>query len=146
MGHAQRVRLSRPPMYEESVARLVREARVVQYKREGAERRPEFFRVHVTLRLNAATVDLFHNAPSGYRAQYYSNRGLGDRANAFVLSASPRRSRKTSSVVRWMLQRSGRSDPSAGGGSLPGVVVGFRALSFMPGLFGCRHRSPDGVQ
>src|SRR6266849_2045270 len=35
---------------------------------------------------------------------------------------------------------------SAGGGSLPGVVVGFRALSFMPGLLGCRHRSPDGVQ
>src|SRR5437867_3166680 len=45
-----------------------------------------------------------------------------------------------------MLQRSGRSSPSAGGGSLPGVVVGFRALSFMPGLLGCRHRSPDGVQ
>jgi hypothetical protein len=24
--------------------------------------------------------------------------------------------------------------------------MGFRALSFMPGLLGCRHRSPDGVQ
>src|SRR5262245_4673587 len=61
-------------------------------------------------------------------------------------SASPRRSRKTSSVLRCTLQRSGRSTTSAGGGSLPGVVVGFRALSFMPGLLGCRHRSPDGVQ
>jgi hypothetical protein len=40
----------------------------------------------------------------------------------------------------------GSSSTSAGGGSLPGVVVGFRALSFMPGLLGRRHRSPDGVQ
>ena len=47
---------------------------------------------------------------------------------------------------RCTLQRSGSSGISAGGGSLPGVVVGFRALSFMPGLLGCRHRSPDGVQ
>src|SRR5262249_43406386 len=61
-------------------------------------------------------------------------------------SASPRRSRRTSSVFRWTLQRSGRSTASAAGDSLPGVVVGFRALSFMPGLLGCRHRSPDGVQ
>jgi hypothetical protein len=35
---------------------------------------------------------------------------------------------------------------SIAGGSLPGVVVGFRALSFMPGLLDCRHRSPDGVR
>src|SRR5436309_188426 len=61
-------------------------------------------------------------------------------------SASPRRSRSTNSVFRCTLQRSGSSTTSAGGGSLPGVVVGFRALSFMPGLLGCRHRSPDGVQ
>src|SRR5437660_3032839 len=61
-------------------------------------------------------------------------------------SASPRESRRTNSVFRCTLQRSGSSSPSEGGGSLPGVVVGFRALSFMPGLLGCRHRSPDGVQ
>ncbi|PYN40157.1 MAG: hypothetical protein DME00_35165 [Candidatus Rokuibacteriota bacterium] len=61
-------------------------------------------------------------------------------------SASPRRSRRMSSVFRWTLQRSGSSTASARGGSLPGVVVGFRALSFMTGLLGCRHRSPDGVQ
>src|SRR2546422_6162646 len=26
------------------------------------------------------------------------------------------------------------------------VIVGFRALPFMPSLLGCRHRTPDGVQ
>jgi len=62
-------------------------------------------------------------------------------------SASPRRSRRTNSVFRCRLQRSGSSSPSeGGGGSLPGVVVGFRVLSFMPGLLGCRHSRPDGVQ
>jgi len=61
-------------------------------------------------------------------------------------SASPRRNRRTSFVFRGMVQRSGRSGASAGGGSLKGVVVGFRALSFMLGLLGRRHRSPDDVQ
>jgi hypothetical protein len=45
-----------------------------------------------------------------------------------------------------LMERGTAPSTSAGGGSLPGVVVGFRALPFMPGLLGCRHRSPDGVQ
>jgi glycine/D-amino acid oxidase-like deaminating enzyme len=59
-------------------------------------------------------------------------------------SASPRKSRSTSSVFRVALQRSGSSGTSTAGGSLPGV--GFRLGPFIVDLLGYRHRSRDGVQ
>jgi hypothetical protein len=39
----------------------------------------------VTLSANPSTIDLFHNAPGGYRAQYYRSIGNGDRANAYAV-------------------------------------------------------------
>jgi hypothetical protein len=59
-------------------------------------------------------------------------------------SASLRRTRNTSSVLRAALHRSGRSGASTAGGSLP--RVGFRFALFIVDLLGCRHRSRDGVQ
>jgi hypothetical protein len=85
MPRAQRERLTGRLVYEDIVARLVREARLAYYRRERARAQAEFFRVHVTLAVNASTVDLFHSAPAGYRAQYYRDPALGDEANAFAL-------------------------------------------------------------
>ncbi|MDR5740151.1 hypothetical protein [Caballeronia sp. LZ016] len=42
-------------------------------------------RVVVKLRTSARAIDLFHNSSSGYRAQYYTDVGLGDAANKLVL-------------------------------------------------------------
>jgi len=71
--------------YEQIVARMVRESALVRVKREKARGESLFFRTVVTLRVLAATLDLFHNSACGYRAQYYRSAELGIQANKFAL-------------------------------------------------------------
>lgn len=83
----QKRRLRRQTTYEQIIARLARGVALHDHTREGAHSKGggRFFRTHVTLRVDTATVDLFHNSPSGYRAQYYLSAKNGDRANTYAL-------------------------------------------------------------
>jgi hypothetical protein len=46
---------------------------------------PKYFRACISLKSDRAAVDLFHNGPAGYRAQYYKSESNGDRANRYLL-------------------------------------------------------------
>jgi hypothetical protein len=81
----RRRRLLFGPTFEQICERLVQEARVVKHGREESRIRPGFFRLWVRVRVHPHALDLFHNSSSGYRAQYYQSRSLGERANAFAL-------------------------------------------------------------
>jgi len=43
-------------------------------------------RIVVTLKMDASTVDLFHNSASGYRAQYYCGVRKGEKANRYAVT------------------------------------------------------------
>jgi len=75
------------PEYERIVKRLVREARLINHWREKAKSNHEFFRIRITLVCSSEAISLFHNANTGYRAQYYSSIARGERANTFALNA-----------------------------------------------------------
>ena len=120
MDRRQRERLLRPTSYERIVARLAAEATLHDHglkraRRKGSRR---FFRVEITLRVDRATVDLFHNGPSGYRAQYYRGVRNGERANAdaverllpVIRGLLARRAKRT--CPWWLVERSLR-DASA---------------------------------
>jgi hypothetical protein len=81
----QKMRLLRGTTFERIVDRIVEEGTVASHKREKAKSKPNFFRIVLTLEVDALTVDLFHNSVSGYRAQYYKNSRNGERANEFAL-------------------------------------------------------------
>jgi hypothetical protein len=75
------------PAYEEIIGRIVREAAISAHRRERARHRPKYFRARVILQCSSKSISLFHNARSGYRAQYYSSIARGERANQFALAA-----------------------------------------------------------
>jgi hypothetical protein len=74
------------PGYEQILKRLVNEAMVGAHRRERAKHRRKCYRAHVTLQCSAEAISLFHNARSGYRAQYYSSMTRGELANRFALT------------------------------------------------------------
>ncbi len=112
LGRRQKERLLSRVTYEQIIARIVRETRVVRHWRERARSKPKFFRVRVTVRVKSSTVDLFHNSVSGYRAQYYRSSKTGDRANAYALKRIARqitellRDHTKRTCALWWVQRS----------------------------------------
>lgn len=64
---------------------LVDEARLVDHGREQSCAQPGFYRVWIRMRFHTHAVDLFHNSASGYRAQYYHDPLLGERANTYAV-------------------------------------------------------------
>lgn len=101
-GHRKQMLLNGPG-YEEIVQQIVQLSTLACLKRESLKccRRkrncpcqkrmhkkedcPKFFRVLVVLKVDASTVDLFHNSSSGYRAQFYSSKDRGDDANRYLI-------------------------------------------------------------
>ena len=67
------------------VRNIVREARVLTYKRKKIRDSPGYYRAEVTLEMPAETVDLFHNSAAGYRAQYYCSAKIGEIANEYAI-------------------------------------------------------------
>src|SRR5215211_5217727 len=74
------------PGYERILNRIANEATVIAHRREQAKCRPEYYRSHVMVQCSAKAISLFHNARSGYRAQYYSSMARGELANRFALT------------------------------------------------------------
>ena len=87
----RRSRLSRGPSFERTVERIAREMELLSISREQARRKPGYFRILVTLKVDPSTVDLFHNGARDYRAQYYSSIRTGERANVYALKILARR-------------------------------------------------------
>ncbi|HMQ04876.1 MAG TPA: hypothetical protein PKD26_13230 [Pyrinomonadaceae bacterium] len=93
-GNRQLELLSGPP-YEEIVERIVSEMKLASVRVPKitdcrvlrAHPETKYYRVEITIKVAARTVDLFHNSASGYRAQYYINTIEGERANAFAVAA-----------------------------------------------------------
>lgn len=81
----ERAELLRGITFTQIVGRITEEAMLISHARERACSKPQFFRAVVTLAMNASTVALFHNSPSGYRAQYYCSMKNGERANQYAL-------------------------------------------------------------
>ena len=81
--HGQR--LLKRVTYDQIIAKIVDEARVVFHKRERARKNTEYFRALVTIEVHPSTVDLFHSSASGYRAQYYHSVALGEFANRYAI-------------------------------------------------------------
>lgn len=98
-------RLWSPMTFETIVRRMIAEVTLVQFKRERARNRRQYFRVCITLRCTQRTVDSFHNGASGYRAQYFKSRSNGDRANRYLLNEISER------VMYLMLRHPKRSCP-----------------------------------
>lgn len=74
------------PTFQSIVRRIAAGLDVVSHKRASLRRCPGYHRVEVTLRVDADTVDLFHNSAAGYRAQYYSNVSTGEAANDYAVA------------------------------------------------------------
>jgi hypothetical protein len=103
---ARRQRLLQGPSYEEIVASIARETRLVFISRERLRRQPAYFRASITLHIkSSSTVDLFHNSARGYRAQYYRSIDAGKCANAYALKVwTPR-------VIEFLTQNPKRTCP-----------------------------------
>jgi hypothetical protein len=85
LAPSRRRRLLQAPRYERLVDALIRRMSLAKVAREKSHDVPGYFRAVVTLRVHATTLDLFYNAASGYRAQYFRAADLGTLANRFAL-------------------------------------------------------------
>src|SRR5688572_33286648 len=81
----RRRQLLRGPTFHNIVRRICKTVRIVAHKRRNIDYHRSYYRAEVTLRLNAATVDLFHNSATGYRAQYYKAVRNGELANEYAV-------------------------------------------------------------
>ena len=81
----RRRQLQSGPGYEQIVAKMVKEASLIDIRRERARGDAQFFRAVITIQVRPSTLDLFHNSASGYRAQYYRSAELGIQANSFAM-------------------------------------------------------------
>jgi hypothetical protein len=75
------------PEYEEIVRLIASTAIVLDYQRQGRRGLARQNRVILRFAVDKRLVDLFHNAATGYRAQYYASPELGDEANTLVVRA-----------------------------------------------------------
>ncbi len=81
-----RAALLNAPAYPDIVEQIAEMASLVSFKRERSKRDPDYFRLSATLRCRSPSpVTLFHSAATGYRAQYFSDIGLGERANRYAV-------------------------------------------------------------
>jgi hypothetical protein len=67
------------------VRNIAKQATVLTYKRKKIRDFPGYYRVEITLKVAAETVDLFHNSAAGYRAQYYRSAKTGEIANKYAI-------------------------------------------------------------
>jgi len=84
IGREQQERLEGGTTFEEIIKDIKKNARLVDHRREKCSK-PNFYRVVVRLRMDSSIVDLFHNSPCGYRAQYYKSVSTGVRANRYAI-------------------------------------------------------------
>jgi hypothetical protein len=71
--------------FEQIVCLVFSSARVINYRRERHSSKTDFWRIVVTLEIDAVTVDRFHNSASGYRAQYFCGVRIGETANRYAV-------------------------------------------------------------
>ena len=76
--------LLRKTTFERIVDRVAKEAKLMSCERERFGN-TGYYRPVITLQVDPSTVALFHNAPSGYRAQYYRSARLGESANGYAV-------------------------------------------------------------
>lgn len=86
VGSARISRLRQAENFDAVVSRIIRGARVERLRRERSHEDHSAFRLIVDLRVKAQSLDQFFNSPVGYRAQYFANCKLGERANRFVIN------------------------------------------------------------
>ena len=78
-------KLLNAPSFENIVKNIIASVRNIHLKRELCKDKPGHYRVVATLECeNREPVDLFHNAATGYRAQYLKSPELGDKANEYA--------------------------------------------------------------
>lgn len=82
----RRRRLLQPPEYEEIIALLLRDVTLEMARCQRAKDGERAYRVVTKLRATPTVIDLFHNAASGYRAQYLAGTSIGEAANEYALS------------------------------------------------------------
>jgi hypothetical protein len=73
------------PEYDGIVQLVASTATVLEHRREGLQGKPAHSRVIVRFAVDNDLVNLFHNAATGYRAQYYASPEIGDEANALIV-------------------------------------------------------------
>jgi len=73
------------PTFHNIMQRICEDATIVAHKRRSIQDHRGYYRAELTLKLKAATVDLFHNAAGGYRALYYKGVGNGELANNYAV-------------------------------------------------------------
>jgi hypothetical protein len=83
LSKGRRQRLLSGVSFKEIISRISREATLLDCGTERKQKRANYSRAWFTLKVRASTVDLFHNASTGYRAQYYLGKALGAQANTY---------------------------------------------------------------
>src|SRR3954470_314766 len=91
LAPGRRRKLLQAPQYEQLINGLIQRMSLVKVAREKSRDVPGYFRAVVTIRVRATALDLFYNAASGYRAQYFQAADLGTLANRFALDRLLRR-------------------------------------------------------
>jgi len=81
----RRKKLLRGPTFHNIVQRICKHAIVISHKKTKIDEHRGYYRAEVTLKLNATTVDCFHNSATGYRAQYYKAIRNGELANKYAV-------------------------------------------------------------
>ena len=71
--------------YEQVIEKVASEAQVVELHRNQAEECPGYYRALVTIKVSPKACALFHSGCSGYRAQFYQNTAIGERANRLAV-------------------------------------------------------------
>lgn len=85
IGRRRRRRLLRGTTFSSLVRRIVGGFAILSHKRAGLRDYAGYYRAEVTLEVDAALVDLFHNSAAGYRAQYYHSIKTGESANEYAV-------------------------------------------------------------
>ncbi len=80
----RRERLIRPPPFEDLVEALMSRGIIERVKLERAPANQPGHRCVAVLRVAPDALDVFFNAASGYRAQYFSDPNLGQKSNCYV--------------------------------------------------------------
>lgn len=84
LGEARYYRLTRDGTFEQLVTELLEHVYISDHKRQRSDD-GKHYRVILKLEVPCEIIDEFHNSAFGYRAQYYQNKNLGERANKFVV-------------------------------------------------------------
>ncbi len=112
VGLTRRRWLVRAITFESLLRRIVAGFAILTHRRARLRDYPGYYRAEVTLDVDPALVDLFHNSAAGYRAQYHQSVTNGESANQYaVQQVVPRVMRLLGNVRKrtcpaWWVQRS----------------------------------------